>query len=350
MLIGSRVTLSWETCPYGQGSYPGQLLRYPSSVEETARSGSRSARILEGAAVARRLRDRVRAESEALGGRPAALRVILLGNDAASETYVAAKTKAALEAGIRAETMRLPSGSPPEALLTEVQNANRDEGVDGILVQMPLEPGHDPLRVIDSLDPTKDVDGLHPENVGLLHQGRPRFVPCTPAGIVALLDHYGVALSGRRAVILGRSGLVGRPLAALLTARDATVTLCHSRTPDLPAVCREAEILVAAIGRPGFVTAEFVQPGATVVDVGINRLQSIEELPGNLRRSERVVNAIESKGRAIVGDVDFDDVSRVAGAITPVPGGVGPLTVAMLLANTVLAARLRRSGRGEKAE
>jgi methylenetetrahydrofolate dehydrogenase (NADP+)/methenyltetrahydrofolate cyclohydrolase len=207
---------------------------------------------------------------------------------------------------------------------------------------MPLPPGRDPALVIDALDPTKDVDGLHPENVGLLHQGRPRFVPCTPAGIVALLDHYGVPLSGRRAVILGRSGLVGRPLAALLTARDATVTVCHSRTRDLPSISREAEILVAAIGRPGFVTAEFVRPGATVVDVGINRLASVEEAPENLRRSESVANAIASKGRALVGDVDFDDVSRVAGGISPVPGGVGPLTVAMLIRNTVRAAELRR--------
>jgi methylenetetrahydrofolate dehydrogenase (NADP+)/methenyltetrahydrofolate cyclohydrolase len=187
---------------------------------------------------------------------------------------------------------------------------------------------------------------LHPENVGLLHQGRPRFVPCTPAGILALLDHSGVALAGRRAVILGRSALVGRPLAALLTARDATVTVCHSRTRDLAAVSREAEILVAAIGRPGFVTAEFVRPGATVVDVGINRIESIEEIPENLRGSGRIASAIAEKGSAIVGDVDFDDVSRVASRITPVPGGVGPLTVAMLIHNTVLAARLRRGASG----
>jgi methylenetetrahydrofolate dehydrogenase (NADP+)/methenyltetrahydrofolate cyclohydrolase len=275
--------------------------------------------------------------------------VILLGNDPASETYVAAKTKATLEAGIRAETVRLPTGSSSEALLAEVKKANLDDGVDGVLVQMPLEAGHDRAKVIDSLDPAKDVDGLHPENVGLLHQGRPRFVPCTPAGVLALLDHHGVTLAGRRAVIVGRSDLVGRPLAALLTARDATVTVCHSRTLDLPAICREAEILVAAFGRPGYVTAEFVRPGATVIDVGINRLTSVEDAPENLRRSERVVNAIASKGRALVGDVDYDDVSRVAAAITPVPGGVGPLTVAMLIHNTVRAARLRRGADDTRA-
>jgi methylenetetrahydrofolate dehydrogenase (NADP+)/methenyltetrahydrofolate cyclohydrolase len=297
--------------------------------------------LLEGAPVAKRIRDEARAAAATLSP-PPALVVLLLGNDPGSETYVASKTRAADEAGVRAETVRLASGSPPQALLDAVVAANRDPVVDGVLVQMPLEPGHDPSRVIDAIDPRKDVDGLHPENVGLLHQGRPRFVPCTPAGIVALLDHYGVPVSGRRAVILGRSGLVGRPLAALLTARDATVTVCHSRTRELAAVCRKAEILVAAIGRPGFVTADFVQPGATVVDVGINRIDLLDEAPENLRRSERIADAMASKGRAIVGDVDFDDVSRVAARITPVPGGVGPLTVAMLIHNTVLAARFRR--------
>jgi methylenetetrahydrofolate dehydrogenase (NADP+)/methenyltetrahydrofolate cyclohydrolase len=297
--------------------------------------------LLEGAPVARRIRDEARADAGKLSP-PPALVVVLLGNDPASETYVAAKTRAAEEAGVRAETVRLPSGTPPEALLRAVADACADPSVDGVLVQMPLEAGHDAARVLDALDPAKDVDGLHPENAGLLHQGRPRFVPCTPAGVVALLDHYGVALAGRRAVILGRSALVGRPLAALLTARDATVTVCHSRTRDLPAVSREAEILVAAIGRPGLVTADFVQPGATVVDVGINRIELLTEAPENLRRSARIASAIASKGRAIVGDVDFEDVSRVAARITPVPGGVGPLTVAMLIHNTVMAARLRR--------
>lgn len=299
--------------------------------------------LLEGAPVARRIREEARRAAAGFSP-PPSLTVILLGDDPASQTYVAAKTRAAAEAGVAVETMRLPSGSPPEALLDAVAAANRDPSVDGVLVQMPLEPGHDPARVIDALDPSKDVDGLHPENAGLLHSGRPRFVPCTPAGIVELLDHYGVPLVGRRAVILGRSGLVGRPLAALLTARDATVTVCHSRTRDLASVSREGEILVAAIGRPGLVTSEFVQPGATVIDVGVNRLDSLEQAPENLRRSERIVREIESKGRALVGDVDFDDVSPVAARLTPVPGGVGPLTVAMLIHNTVQAARLRRGG------
>jgi len=297
--------------------------------------------------VAKRIREEVAAASRAFSP-PPRLVVLLLGSDPASETYVAAKKRAAEEAGIRADTVRLAPGSPPEALLAAVGRANEDRDVDGLLVQMPLEAGHDRSRVIDSIDPEKDVDGLHPENVGLLHQGRPRFVPCTPAGILALLDHSGVPLAGSRAVVLGRSGLVGKPLAALLTARDATVTLCHSKTRDLAAVCREADLLVAAIGRPGFVTADFVREGAVVVDVGINRLTSLEEAPPNLRSSGRIRDAIATRGRALVGDVDFDDVSRVAARITPVPGGVGPLTVAMLLANTVLAARLRRD-RDERA-
>jgi methylenetetrahydrofolate dehydrogenase (NADP+) / methenyltetrahydrofolate cyclohydrolase len=301
--------------------------------------------LLEGAPVARRILDQARAEAGKMSP-PPALVVLLLGADPASEAYVASKSRAAQEAGIRAQTVRLPTGSPPETLLDAVAAANRDPAVDAVLVQMPLEPGHDAARVIDSLDPHRDVDGLHPENVGLLHQGRPRFVPCTPAGIVALLEQSGMTFAGQRAVILGRSALVGRPLAALLTARDATVTVCHSKTRDIAAVCRQAEILVAAIGRPGFVTADFVRPGATVVDVGINRLESLTEAPENLRSSARIANAIASKGRAIVGDVDFEDVSRVAARITPVPGGVGPLTVAMLIRNTVLAARLRRGTAG----
>ena len=301
--------------------------------------------LLDGAPVARRIREEARAAASRISPRPS-LAVLLAGHDPASETYVASKTAAAREAGIRAETVRLPADASPESLLAAVRRANEADDVDGILVQLPLPTRHDATRVQDAIDPEKDVDGLHPENAGLLHQGRPRFVPCTPAGVLAMLDHYEVPLAGTRAVILGRSGLVGRPLAALLTARDATVTLCHSRTRDLARICREADVLVAAIGRPGFVTAEYVREGATVVDVGITRLESLDGAPENLRRSERVRLALEKKGRAIVGDVDFDDVSRVAGRLTPVPGGIGPLTVARLVANTVEAARLRRGEGG----
>jgi methylenetetrahydrofolate dehydrogenase (NADP+)/methenyltetrahydrofolate cyclohydrolase len=301
--------------------------------------------LLDGAAVARRLRARAAQRAQRVAeatGRAPFLRVLLAGTDPASETYVAAKTRAAREAGIGAETIRLAESASPEALLAEVARANREEHVDGLLVQLPLPRAHDVRRVLDAIDPEKDVDGFHPENVGRLHQGRPRFVACTPAGILELLDAYALPLSGARAVVLGRSDIVGKPMAALLTARDATVTLCHSKTRDLAAVCREAEILVAAIGRPGFVTAEHVRGGAAVVDVGITRLTSLANLPGSLRGSKRLAEEIASRGRALCGDVDFDGVSRVAGHVTPVPGGVGPLTVAMLLENTVTAAELRR--------
>jgi len=270
--------------------------------------------------------------------------VLLVGDNPASLSYVASKEKAAREAGLKAETIRLPAGISGSELRAEIDRANRASDVDGILVQLPLPPGLDSRAVFDALDPWKDVDGFHPENTGLLHQGRPRFVPCTPGGVLALLEAHGVALAGRRAVVLGRSDIVGKPLAALLTARDATVTLCHSKTPDLPEICRQAELLVAAIGRPGFVTPEFVRPGAAVVDVGINRLNSVDEAPEHLR-TERIARAIAERGRALVGDVDFDRVRDVAGWITPVPGGVGPLTVAMLLKNTVAAAQMRDAGK-----
>jgi methylenetetrahydrofolate dehydrogenase (NADP+) / methenyltetrahydrofolate cyclohydrolase len=295
--------------------------------------------VLDGTAVARVVRQRV-AEATAAARRdpPPGLRVLLVGDNPASLSYVGAKTRAALEAGIRAETVRLLAEIAPEALLSEVERANSDAAVHGILIQLPLPPGHVQSRVLDAVDPGKDVDGFHPENVGLLHQGRPRFVPCTPAGILALLDAYEIPLSGRRAVVLGRSDIVGKPVAALLTARDATVTVCHSKTKDIASICREADVLIAAIGKPGFVTREFVRPGAAVVDVGINRLESLESAPAHLRRSERIRKALEEKGRILVGDVDYDDVSTVAGWLTPVPGGVGPLTVAMLLQNTVKAA------------
>jgi methylenetetrahydrofolate dehydrogenase (NADP+)/methenyltetrahydrofolate cyclohydrolase len=298
---------------------------------------------LDGAALAKVIRERAReaAAEIARHGGPPFLRVLIVGENPASQAYVTSKARAATEAGIRAETLRLAADISPNALLEEVARASRDPEVDGILVQLPLPPGHDPARVLDSIHPLKDVDGFHPENVGLLHQGRPRFVPCTPAGIIELLAAYEILIKGKRAVVLGRSDIVGKPIAALLTARDATVTVCHSKTRDLAAVCRDADILVAAIGRPGFVTREFVREGAAVIDVGINRLSSLGEAPDGLKRSARIRKALEEKGRVLVGDVDYDDVAPVAGWITPVPGGVGPLTVAMLLSNTVKAASLR---------
>lgn len=302
-----------------------------------------SAVLLDGTATAAAIRERVRSAVASLASAASipSLRVLLVGENPASLSYVGSKTKAAREAGIRAETLRLPAGLSRKELLDEVARANADPSVHGILVQLPLPAGHDPAAVLDSIAPLKDVDGFHPENVGLLHQGRPRFVPCTPAGILELFAAYDIPVAGRRAVVLGRSDIVGKPMAALLTARDATVTICHSKTRDLPAICREADILVAAIGRPGFVTRDFVRGGAAVIDVGINRIESTDGLPEGLRSSERVRRALEQKGRALVGDVDFEGVAPLAGWITPVPGGVGPLTVAMLLANTLQASRLQ---------
>ena len=280
-----------------------------------------TARILEGGPVAAALRAEAAAESVAFArehGRAPGLRVILVGDDPGSSVYVRAKEKAAWEARIAADTLRLPARTPIEELLARVAEANADPTIDGVLVQMPLPAGLDGRRVLDAVDPARDVDGFHPINVGRLTQGRPHLVPCTPAGIMELLRRGGIGVAGKRAVVVGRSEIVGKPMAALLLAANATVTVAHSRTPDLPAVCREAEILVVAIGRPRLVTAEFVRPGAVVIDVGINRLDT-----------------------GLAGDVDFASVQDVAGAVTPVPGGVGPLTVAMLLKNTVRAASAR---------
>jgi len=308
-------------------------------------AGGPTARVLDGVSLARALREEIGREAARVAerGSPPSLRILLVGEDPASIAYIASKTRAAREAGCLADTVRLPATAPPERVIEEIDRANRDESVDGILVQLPLPPGHETTRVFDALDPTKDVDGVHPENVGRLVQGRPRFVPCTAAGILALLDAAAIPIAGANAAVLGRSEIVGKPVSALLTSRNATVTLCHSRSKDLAATCRRADILVVAIGRPGFVTREFVKEGAAVVDVGITRIESLEDAPPHLRGSSRLAETLAAKGRALVGDVDFDAVLPVAGWITPVPGGVGPLTIAMLLRNTVEAARRRRS-------
>ncbi|MEP0773337.1 MAG: bifunctional 5,10-methylenetetrahydrofolate dehydrogenase/5,10-methenyltetrahydrofolate cyclohydrolase [Acidobacteriota bacterium] len=303
-----------------------------------------SARIMDGTAVAARIRGAVADDVAELGRRGVVprLEVVLVGDDPASRVYVGAKGKAAQAAGIRAATHALPAATTAEELRGLIVQLNRDEDVDGILLQLPLPSHLNSREFLDLVDPAKDVDGFHPLNVGLLHQGRPSFVPCTPAGIMELLDAEGVELSGRRAVVLGRSEIVGKPMAALLLARHATVTVCHSRTADLAGVCRGADVLVAAIGKPALVNAEFVKPGAVVVDVGINRVEDPELVarlyPGDEGRREQLVR----RGYTLVGDVDFTAVREVAGAITPVPGGVGPLTIAGLLRNTVRAARRRR--------
>ncbi len=283
-------------------------------------SGSEAAaRVIDGRAIAAALRAEVAARVAALGIRPG-LVVVLVGDNPASAVYVRNKDRAAAAAGITARTIRLSADTSEPALLAEIDRLNADRAVDGILVQLPL-PAHIAVRaVIERIDPAKDVDGFHPLNAGRLVDGLPALAPCTPQGVMKLLAAAGVETRGARAVVLGRSAIVGRPMASLLLAEDATVTVAHSRTRDLPRICREAEILVAAVGRPELVRGNWIAEGATVIDVGINRLPD---------------------GR-LVGDVAFAEARRVAGAITPAPGGVGPMTIACLLENTLIAALARR--------
>ena len=278
-----------------------------------------TARLIDGKAVAAALRTSVAGRVAALPFRPG-LTVILLGDDPASQTYVRNKDKAAAQAGINAQTIRLPATTSQAALLQRIEALNADPAVDGILVQLPLPSHIDTPTIVEAVDPAKDVDGFHPVNVGRLASGRIGLVPCTPLGVMRLLAHANITVSGARAVVLGRSAVVGRPLVGLLLAANATVTIAHSHTKDLQEECRRAEILVAAIGRPEHVRGDWIRPGAAVIDVGINRLPD---------------------GR-LVGDVAFDECAAVAAAITPVPGGVGPMTIACLLENTLLAAERRR--------
>jgi methylenetetrahydrofolate dehydrogenase (NADP+)/methenyltetrahydrofolate cyclohydrolase len=279
------------------------------------------ARTIDGKAVAARVREQVAGEvgevSERLGRRPG-LATVLVGDDPASHVYVRNKREACEEAGMASIHRELSAEVSQEELVATVGELNAAEDVDGILVQLPLPEGIDQDAVVDRIDVAKDVDGLTAASAGLLAQGRPGLVPCTPSGVMELLADAGTAVEGAEAVIVGRSILVGRPLSALLLNADATVTICHSRTRDLAETCRRADVLVAAVGRPRFVEGDWVKPGATVIDVGINRT-----------------------AEGLVGDVDFDAAREVAGAITPVPGGVGPMTIAMLLSNTLQAARAR---------
>jgi methylenetetrahydrofolate dehydrogenase (NADP+)/methenyltetrahydrofolate cyclohydrolase len=275
------------------------------------------------------------AKLQGRGVRPG-LGVLLVGDDPASALYVRSKTRSCEELGLLHETRRLPASAGTGEVVAVVDEWNRRADIHGILVQLPLPPQVDTTLVLDRVDPGKDVDGFHPENVGRLVQRRPRFVPCTPAGILELLLRSGCELAGRRAVVVGRSDIVGKPMALLLLHSDATVTLCHSRTRDLARVTREADILVAAIGRPGTIRAEHVKPGAVVVDVGMNRIDS-PELARDLLDEGRL-KSFEAKGHALVGDVAFKAAREVASALTPVPGGVGPLTIALLMKNTVKAA------------
>ena len=294
------------------------------------------------------VRDQIKAECRprvdrivAHAGRAPGLAVVLVGNNAASEVYVRNKTKTASDLGIHAETITPSASMTTEQLLELVRELNARLEIDGILVQLPL-PGHiDSQRILLAVAPEKDVDGFHPCNVGLLSTGRPGLRPCTPAGVIQILKRYEIPMAGRNAVVVGRSDIVGKPMAMLLLQENATVTVCHSRTRDLPGVCRTADILVAAIGRAAMITAEFIKPGAVVVDVGMNKVESRAE-------AERIFDParladFDRRGSLLVGDVHPGDMAREASAYTPVPGGVGPLTIAMLMRNTIESAE-RRTG------
>jgi len=302
------------------------------------------ATILDGTKLASDIRAEVAAEVKALaasGIRPG-LAVILVGHNPASEVYVRGKVKSSQEVGIYSEQHTPFAAATTEELLALVDSLNQRDEIDGILVQLPLPPQIDSKKVLLEVDPLKDVDGFHPMNVGCLSTQRPGLVPCTPAGVMEILQRSNIPVAGKEAVVVGRSDIVGKPVAMLLLNQNATVTVCHSKTHDLPAVCRRADILVAAIGRAGMVTREYVKPGATVIDVGINKVSERAVFDrffsGNAKRLETFL----AKGSTLIGDV-HPEVAEIAGAITPVPGGVGPLTIAMLMANTVKAAKLRRS-------
>jgi methylenetetrahydrofolate dehydrogenase (NADP+)/methenyltetrahydrofolate cyclohydrolase len=302
------------------------------------------ATILDGNKIAADIRAEVAADVKALstsGIRPG-LAVVLVGHNPASEIYVRGKVKSCEEVGIYSEKLTPAESATTEELLDLIEDLNRRDDIDGILVQLPLPAQVDSKRVLMAVDPAKDVDGFHPVNVGFLSTQRPGLVPCTPAGIMEILKRSQIPIASQEAVVVGRSDIVGKPIAMLLMNANATVTVCHSKTRDLPGVCRRADILVAAIGRAGMITRDFVKPGATVIDVGMNKVTERDEFDrffaGNSRREE----TFRAKGSTLVGDV-HPEVANVAGAVTPVPGGVGPLTIAMLMSNTVRAARLRRA-------
>ena len=308
---------------------------------------ARRAEILDGRAIAGQIKHEVAQEVQRLGddlGFKPRLCAVLVGDDDASAVYVRNKVRACAEVGINSEQLDLPDSTTTENLLTVVRKLNENKDVDGILVQLPLPKHLDEASIIEAVDPARDVDGFHPTNVGLLAMGRPRFVPCTPAGIIELLERNKIEIAGANACVVGRSQIVGRPVASLLLQRHATVTICHSRTRDLPSVTRQADILIAAVGRAGFVRRGFIKPGATVIDVGINKITDAAEaraLFGD--EAEKRIEAIARRGYTLVGDVHPAEADLVAGKRTPVPGGVGLLTVAMLMRNTLQAAKRRRS-------
>ena len=303
-----------------------------------------TAKTLDGAAVAQSIKDEVAAEVADLaarGLRPG-LAAVLVGSDPASQIYVSSKVKTCEQLGIYSEKIELAGTTTTEELLQLVAQLNSRDDIDGILIQLPLPRHVDATRVLDSVSPAKDVNGFHPVNLGRLLLGEPGLRPCTPAGIMEMLDRYDVEMAGARAVILGRSRIVGLPMSLLLLHRNATVTICHSRTRDLAEVAREADILVAAIGRTAMVDSSYIKPGAVVVDVGMNRVTTREDMERLFGDNPKRAAALEKNGYTLVGDVHPREASEVAGYLTPVPGGVGPLTIAMLMKNTLTAMKMRR--------
>lgn len=301
------------------------------------------ARILDGKAIQQQILEELKPRIARLSAarRPPGLVAVLVGDNPASQLYVASKVKTCRELGMHSEELRLPESTVTEELLERIEHYNQREDIDGILVQMPLPKQIDSRRVLEAIRPDKDVDGFHPFNVGRLVANAPAPRACTPAGVMELLRRSGIELAGAEAVVVGRSDIVGKPMALLLMHAHATVTICHSRTRDLAAVCRRADILIAAMGRPAFITADFIRPGAVVIDVGINRITDRAEAERIARGAPAKLAAFEKHGSVLVGDVHPGDVAELASAYTPVPGGVGPLTIAMLMANTVECAERR---------
>jgi len=300
-------------------------------------------RVLDGAAIAAEIKAEVAEEVRQLavqGTRPG-LAAVLVGHVPASEIYVRSKVKTCAELGLFSEMITPPETVTTEEMLALVASLNARDDIDGILIQLPLPAQVDAKRLLDSVMPEKDVDGFHPVNAGRIQAGRPALAPCTPAGVIQILKRSGIPIAGQHAVVVGRSDIVGKPAAMLLLHENATVTICHSKTRELPSITRQADILVAAIGRAGFITPEMVKPGATVIDVGINRITDLAEFEKFFAGDGKRAEIFARRGSTIVGDVR-PKAFEVAGAYTPVPGGVGPLTIAMLMANTVRAARLRR--------
>jgi methylenetetrahydrofolate dehydrogenase (NADP+) / methenyltetrahydrofolate cyclohydrolase len=308
-----------------------------------------TAKILDGTSVAKSIREEVAAEVAAYakrGLRPG-LAAVLVGNDSASQIYVSNKVKTCEQLGLHSEKIELPETTTTDELLSLVRDLNSRDEIDGILVQLPLPGQVDSALVLDSVDPRKDVDGFHPVSAGRLMLGEPGLRPCTPAGIIEMLDRYNIKMKGARAVVLGRSRIVGLPVALLLLHNHATVTICHSRTEDLPAVAREADILIAAIGRTAMIDASYIKPGAAVIDVGMNRVTTREDLERFFGDDSKRRAAFDKNGYTLVGDVNPREAAEVAGYLTPVPGGVGPLTIAMLMKNTLSAMVMRRGGSSE---